>query len=63
MATKAKKAVEPKPTAVFTKQQILAAAKYTERRDLLAVLLEDDRPYTLAEVNKSIDEFMQKGVQ
>jgi hypothetical protein len=54
---------ETKTETAFTKQQILAAAKYTERRDLLAVLLEDGKSYTLAEVNAAITEFMKKEVK
>jgi transcription termination factor Rho len=44
----------------FIKQQILVAKKYNDRRDLLAVLLIDDRPYTLTEVDKLIDEFLKQ---
>jgi len=46
--------------AKFNKQQILAAKKYADRRDLLAVLLDDGKPYTLAEVDKIIEEFLKK---
>lgn len=42
----------------FSKQQILAAKKYVERRDLLSVLLADDKSYVLDEVDKLIDEFL-----
>lgn len=45
---------------VFSKQQILAAKKYAERRDLLFVLLAEDTSYTLVEVDKLIDEFLTK---
>lgn len=48
------------PAAKFSKQQILAAKKYADRRDLLAVLLDDGKPYTLAEVDKLIEEFLKK---
>lgn len=48
------------PAATFSKQQILSAKKYAERRDLLAVLLSDDKPYILAEVDKLIEEFLKK---
>lgn len=58
MATK-----ETKSAASFTKQQILSAAKYTDRRDLLNVLLADDTSYTLAEVAAEIDNFMKKEVK
>lgn len=51
---------EKKNEAIFTKQQILAAKKYNDRRDLLAVLLIDDQPYTLTEVDKLIDDFLKK---
>lgn len=44
----------------FTKQQILAAKKYNDKRDLLTVLLADDRSYALIEVDKLIDEFLRK---
>jgi len=53
-------AKETKTEATFTKPQILAAKKYSDRRDLLAVLLIDDKPYTLTEVDKLIDEFLKK---
>jgi hypothetical protein len=47
----------------FGKEQILSAKKYAERRDLLTVVLTSDRSYTLAEVDRLIDEFMKKGVK
>ena len=54
---------EAKPAVAFTKQQILSAKKYTDRRDLLSVLLQEDKQYTIAEVDQLIDEFMKKGVK
>ncbi|TCL35646.1 hypothetical protein EV210_111112 [Anaerospora hongkongensis] len=48
------------PAATFSKQQILSAKKYADRRDLLAVLLSDDTPYTLNAVDKLIEEFLTK---
>lgn len=60
MATKEKNETT---AAKFSKDQVLTAKKYAERRDLLAVLLADDKQYTLAEVDKVIDEFMQKEVK
>lgn len=47
----------------FTKQQILTAGKYGDRRDLLNVLLDDEQPYTLAEVDRIMEEFMNRGVK
>jgi hypothetical protein len=46
--------------ATFSKQQVLTAKKYNDRRDLLAVLLTDDQQYTLTEVDKLIDEFLKQ---
>lgn len=48
------------PAATFNKQQILAAKKYVERRDLLEVLLSDGKSYALAEIDKLIEEFLKK---
>jgi hypothetical protein len=52
-----------KEKAAFTKEQIVSSKKYAERRDLLNVLLTDDKSYAHAEVEKLIDEFMKKGVK
>lgn len=54
---------EEQSNVTFTKQQILAAGSYCDRRDLLNVLLEDEQPYTLAEVDQAIAEFMNRGVK
>ena len=53
-------AVKEKTAATFTKHQVLSAKKYAERRDLLMVLMTDDKVYTLAEVDRLIEEFMKK---
>lgn len=45
---------------MFSKPQILAAKKYAERRDLISILLAEDKSYALAEVDKLIDEFLDK---
>ena len=36
----------------FTKQQVLASARYRDRRDLVSALLDDGRTYTIAEVGQ-----------
>ncbi len=58
---------EAKETAkfeqVFSKEQILASGKYSNRRDLLAVLLEDGKFYTDEQVEKIMDNWMTKGVK
>ena len=47
----------------FSKSQILSSKKYFDRKDLLNVILKEDKEYTLLEVNKLIDDFMKKAVK
>ncbi len=49
--------------ANYTKTQILASARYANRRDILGVLLKDDKKYTFDEVNKQLCEFMKGTVK
>lgn len=53
---------EIKKTA-FTKEQILKSKKYATRKDILVVLLEDSKAYTIEEVDKAINDFMKKAVK
>lgn len=43
----------------FTKEQLLLSKRYIDRTDLLNVLLEAERPYSLEEVDGLIEEFMK----
>lgn len=43
----------------FTKEQILSAAEYQNRRDLLGVLLENSKKYTFLEVDQLVERFMK----
>lgn len=61
MANKETSTAVNEPT--FSKEQLLGAKKYTDRRDLLNVLLADDKQYTIAEVDTAISNFMKKGVK
>lgn len=47
----------------FTKQQVLASARYRDRRDLVSALLDDGRTYTIAEVGQMVDRFMKGKVR
>ena len=58
----ATKKVEPKATVAFTKDRIVASEKYVRYRDLLNVLLEDDKEYTDSEVQTAIDGFLHKKI-
>ena len=49
---------EKKETApTFTRDQLAASKRYATRRDLVNTLLEDDKQYTLAEVDEKIEAF------
>lgn len=55
---------EPAPTTgtekKFTKEQLLGADKYRHQHDLLSALLTDGQRYSLAEVDKRVQEFLKK---
>lgn len=55
----AKKVKETKREPRFTKNQILAAAKYNHRRDALSAILVDGESYTIKEVNSLLEKFMK----
>lgn len=48
---------------VFSKEQILASAKFANRRDLLTVLLNDSRKYSILDVEKVMDDWFKRGVK
>ena len=43
--------------ASFTKDQLMASAKFSRRKDLLASILEDGKSYTHKQVEALINEF------
>ena len=47
----------------FVKSQIISSDKYKNRADLLNVLLEDDKEYTLSEIDKKLEDFLGKEVK
>lgn len=55
-----KKTKKESGTDNFTKEQILKSKKFSERRDILSVLLEDDKSYSLEEAEELIKGFMEK---
>lgn len=46
---------------VFTKRNILTFQRYAKRRDLLSVLLEDGKEYTMEQVDSLLQNFFKKG--
>lgn len=47
----------------YSKEQLLSSKKYKSRRDLLSVLLLDNKKYSTATVDKLIEEFMKGKVK
>ncbi len=47
----------------FSKEQLVASARYGHRKDLVSILLEDSRAYTIAEVDRLVEEFMKGKVK
>ena len=59
MATKTKKDDE----ILYSKEQIIASKKYSNRKDILNVLLKDDEEYSFSRIDEIIEEFMNMEVQ
>ena len=59
MATKTKKDDE----ILYSKEQIIASKKYSNRKDILNVLLKEDEEYSFSRIDEIIEEFMNKEVQ
>lgn len=46
--------------ATFSKAQLLASKRYANRRDALYAILDDDKEYSHADVEKALVDFMKK---
>lgn len=47
----------------FSKEQIVAAAKYRDKRDLVDALLDDKKKYTFETVDNLIEKYMKGQVK
>ena len=64
MAVQKKKAAEEVSKGeVFTLPQLLAAERFSSRKDLLKAILSDKKKYSISEVEKKIEEFMKGKVK
>lgn len=50
---------EIKTENTYNKDQILMSEKYAKRRDLVNALLEDDKEYTITEVDAMMEKFLK----
>lgn len=55
--------VKKEAAPTFTKDQLAASKRYADLRDLVGVLLEDGKRYTLAEVDEKIETFRKGKVK
>ena len=55
----AKKTEQPKGVE-YTKMNLLSSKRYSHNRDILNVILNDDKTYNLNEVDKLIEDFYKK---
>ncbi len=66
MARKPTKAAAEKPEKVeskFSKNQLLAAERFRDRRDLLTAILSPDETYTVKAVEQMIEDFYKRKVR
>lgn len=56
-------AVKKEAAATFTRDQLAVSKRYAPLRDLVSVLLEDGKQYTLDEVDKKIEAFKKGKVK
>jgi arginine repressor len=54
--------INTKKKPIFSKRQLLNSKKYQHQKDLLNAILENDKSYSLSEVDKLINDFMKKKV-
>lgn len=47
----------------FTKEQIIASARYRNRKDMVSALLDDGKTYTITEVDQKVDQIMKGKVK
>ena len=59
MAKKKTDTVMQEVVSAYSKEQILASKKYENRRDVLGVILKDNKEYTLEKVDSLLEEFMK----
>lgn len=47
----------------FTKEQIIASARYRNRKDMVSAMLDDGKTYTITEVDQKVDHIMKGKVK
>lgn len=55
--------VPKKEPPCYTKQQLISCQKFRSRRDILAVILEDEKTYTMQEAEQKLSAFLKRRVK
>lgn len=63
MSIKEDKVIDKDKDVAYTKDQILASKKYSNRKDVLNVVLKNGKLYTLKQVDEQIEKFMKGKVK
>ena len=63
MATKKEQVDKKVEPMKFEKEQILSSKKYSNRKDIINVLLEDGEQYSIEEVAKLISDYSKRKVK
>ncbi len=63
MAVKKKEETSASKTALFSREQLLASARFANRRDIVSAILQAGRQYSIAEVEQAIADYMQGKVR
>lgn len=63
MAVKKKEETSALKTALFSREQLLASARFANRRDIVSAILQAGRQYSIAEVEQAIADYMQGKVR
>lgn len=50
-------------TEKFKKGNLISSDRYADKRDIVSALLEEDKEYTLSEVDKLVETFMKGKVE
>lgn len=62
MATKKEKAVAAELENLFSKEQLLSAERFQDRRDIVNALLSPDKQYTVETVEEMIKKYYEREV-
>lgn len=49
--------------AVYTKEQIVGSQRFAKNRDVIAALLQDEKSYSIGEVETIVSTFLKKEVK